>query len=127
MLWAFRCIVFARKWKNSSKNNASIYFCETELSELGRQRVNRPSDFDRIRSKASFIKIPCTLHYWLVCPHIFRPSAGSALHQFFLWIDWSPCLLFFKEYTYPDLRIYKDLKFEQFKMKNCECFWCVRN
>jgi len=28
MLWAFRCIVFARKWKNSSKNNLG-------LSELG--------------------------------------------------------------------------------------------
>jgi hypothetical protein len=59
MLWAFRCIVFARKWKNSSKNNASIYFCGTEPSELV-LGVNRPSDFDRIRSKAYFIKRPCT-------------------------------------------------------------------
>ena len=38
MLWDFRCIVFARKWKNSSKNNASIYFCENEWT-AGRRNL----------------------------------------------------------------------------------------
>ena len=116
MLLAFRCIIFARKWKNSSKNNASIYFCETEPSELG----GKGSDFDRIRSKPCFIKRPCITDW---CAPIFS-DLPPALHCVnpFCELTEVHAYLFFKEYTYPDLRIYKDLKFDNSRCRTVNVF-----